>query len=315
MNNKTKQKLGRVAVLMGGTSCEREVSLMSGKNVLDALLRNSIDAYAIDVDKNIIKKLQSNKPDRAFIALHGTNGEDGVMQGVLEMLNIPYSGSGIAASALTMDKYRCGLFWQSLRLPVLPSMLLTENKLNEDIFFDPRLRGDDIYDSWCVKPIDSGSSVGVSRVKDISQLSAAYNLARQHSSQVMIQPWIVGREFTVGILGAEALPVIEIVAPQNCFYDYEAKYFSDKTGYIIPCNLTAEEQKILQDLAMQAFISSGCRHWGRVDFMQDKKGRFWLLEANTIPGLTSHSLVPMAAKYIGINFDDLILKILGFTIE
>lgn len=310
MNNKTKQKFERVAVLMGGTSCERAVSLMSGQNVLDALLRNGVDAYAIDVDKNIIKKLQSNKPDRVFIALHGTNGEDGVIQGVLEMLNIPYSGSGIAASALTMDKYRCGLFWQSLGLPVLPSAIL-----NEDGGLDPRVRGDDKYDNWCVKPIDGGSSVGVSRVTDIAQLAEAYNLAKQHGSQVMIQPWIVGREFTVGILGAEALPVIEIVAPQNCFYDYEAKYFSDKTGYIIPCNLTVQEQNKLQDLAMQAFISSGCRHWGRIDFMRDKQGQFWLLEANTVPGLTSHSLVPMAAKHIGISFDELIIKVLGFTIE
>jgi D-alanine-D-alanine ligase len=320
---------------MGGTSCEREISLMSGQNVLDALLRKNIDAYAIDVDeKNIIQQLQTNKPDRAFITLHGTNGEDGIIQSLCEILEIPYTGSNVAASALTMDKYRCNLFWKSLGLPILPSVLLNEYELNKNIFLNPRLRGDDgkecgdddrrgkVFspvvrgnESWCVKPVQSGSSCGISKIKNISQLPAAYKLAKQYDSRIMIEPWIEGREFTVGILGDEALPIIELTTPEDHFYDYEAKYFSEKTGYIIPCDLSIKEQKKLQDITLQAFKLAGCSYWGRADFVQDKKGQFWLLEVNTIPGLTTHSLVPMAAKHIGIDFDELIVKILEFTLS
>lgn len=298
-----KQKFGKVAVLMGGTSCEREVSLMSGQNVLAALLRKGIDAYAIDVGENIIEQLQANRPDRAFIALHGTNGEDGVIQGILEELNIPYPGSGVAASALTMDKYRTKLVWQSFGLPVLPSTLLNNT---DDLNFDLPL---------CVKPTDSGSSYGVTKITDISQLSEAYEFAKQYGSEVMVEPWIDGREFDVGILGDDALPVVEIIPQEQSFYDYEAKYFSDKTGYKCPCNLTKEEQQQIQNIALQAFQTTGCRDWARVEFIQNKTGKFWLLEINTITGLTTHSVVPMAAKQIGIDFDELIVKVLEFTLN
>jgi D-alanine-D-alanine ligase len=298
------QKFGKVAVLMGGTSCEREISLMSGQNVLEALLRRGIDAYAIDVGENIIEQLQAQKPDRAFIVLHGKNGEDGVIQGILEKLNIPYPGSGVTASALTMDKYRTKLVCQGQGLPVLPSILLNETNLSITQFDLP----------ICVKPTDSGSSYGVTKITDISQLPKAYELAKQYGSEVMVEPWIEGREFDVGILGNEALPVVEIIAPKDTFYDYQAKYFSDQTGYKCPCDLAEEEQQRIQNIALQAFHATSCCDWARVEFIQDKNGKFWLLEINTITGLTTHSVVPMAAKHIGIDFDELIVKVLAFSL-
>jgi D-alanine-D-alanine ligase len=299
---------GRVAVLMGGTSSEREVSLMSGQNVLEALQRKGVDAYSIDQGLDIIGKLQTNKPDRVFIALHGTNGEDGVIQGLLEILHIPYTSSGVIASALTMNKYRSKLFWKSLGLPVLPLVILNEK---DDIAEFVKQFGFPL----CVKPINSGSSLGVSKIISIAQLPKAYDLAKQYGSQVMVEPWIEGREFDVCILGNEALPIVEIIPPQGSFFDYKAKYFSDKTKYICPCNLSGEEQDQLQTMALKAFHASDCRYWSRIEFLQDKNGKFWLSEINTIPGLTLHSIVPLAAKQSGINFDDLIYKILGFTLE
>lgn len=308
MEKKSPNVFGRVAVLMGGTSCEREVSLMSGQNVLEALQRKGVDAYPIDLGQNIIEQLQINRPDRVFIALHGPNGEDGIIQSVLEVLDIPYCSSGVIASTLTMDKYKSKLFWKSLELPILPLMILNEKDDFAKIVkqFDFPL---------CVKPTDSGSSLGISKITSVAQLPKAYKLAKQYGSQVMVEPWIEGREFDVCILGSKALPIVEIVPPKGSFYDYEAKYFSDKTKYICPCNLSAEEQKQLQIMALKAFQSSDCRYWSRVEFMQDKNGKFWLLEINTIPGLTLHSIVPLAAKQAGINFDDLIYKILGFTLK
>ncbi|KPJ67539.1 MAG: hypothetical protein AMJ43_04635 [Coxiella sp. DG_40] len=299
---------GKVAVLMGGASSEREVSLISGQNVLEALRRKGVDAYPIDPIQNIIEQLQINKPDRVFIALHGPNGEDGIIQSVLEVLNIPYSSSGTIASALTMDKYRSTLFWKSLELPVLPLVIL-----DEESDFAETIEPFDF--PLCVKPTNNGSSLGVSKITTVTQLPKAYKLAKQYGSQVMVEPWIEGREFDVCILGNEVLPIVEIIPPKGSFYDYKAKYFSEETKYICPCDLSDEEQKQLRIAALKAFRSAGCRYWSRVEFMQDKDGKFWLLEINTIPGLTLHSIVPIAAKQAGVNFDDLIYRILGFTLE
>ncbi len=299
---------GRVAVLMGGTSCEREVSLMSGQNVLEALRRKGVNAYPIDQGLDVIEQLRVNRPDRVFIALHGTNGEDGVIQSLLEILHIPYTSSGVIASALTIDKYRCGLFWKSLGLPVVPLAIL--DKLDN---FAEVIK--QFGFPLCVKPINNGSSLGVSKITSVAQLPKAYKLAQQYGSQVMIQPWIEGREFDVFILGNEVLPIVEIVPPKGNFFDYKAKYLSDKTEYICPCDLSTEEQKQLQNIAMKAFQSAGCRYWSRIEFLQDKNDKFWLLELNTITGLSSHSVLPLAAKQIGISFDDIIYKVLGFTLE
>jgi len=299
------QNLGKVAVLMGGTSEEREISLDSGKNVLSALKRQHINAVGIDVGKDVVKKLEKEKPDRVFIALHGSGGEDGVIQGLLDILNIPYATTGVAASALTMHKHHCNLFLQSLELPVIPLMVMTDANDLAKCEFDLPI---------CVKPAASGSSCGVTKVTKLEQLPKAYELAHKYDKNVVIQPWIEGRELTVPILGNEALPVIEITTPEGEFYDYDAKYFKDTTGFICPCDLTTEQEQEIKDLAWQAFQYTGCKNLARVDFILDNAGKFWLLEINTIPGLTKHSLVPRAAKEAGIDFDELVLRILTFTL-
>jgi D-alanine-D-alanine ligase len=310
MNNKiTKaEDFGKVAVLFGGISSEREVSLISGKNVLSALLNLGIDAYGIDVGYNIIEQLQKIKPDRAFIVLHGQPlGEDGTIQSLLEIMQIPYTGSGVMASALTMDKQRTDLLWKGLGLPVIPSIIL--KKETDPAEIEARFAA-----PLCVKPVNSGSSCGVTKVEVAEQLPEAYKLALQHGSAAMVQPWIMGRELTVGILGNEPLPAIEIVTPKNTFYDYSAKYLVETTQYLCPCDLTAAEEQEIKDLALRAFNSVGCKDWGRIDFIQDKDKKFWLLEANTIPGMTEHSLVPKAAKQAGISFERLVWQILAFTL-
>jgi len=292
---------------MGGISCEREISLMSGQNVLDALLRKKINAYPIDVGADIIEQLQTTKPDRAFIALHGINGEDGVIQSILEILNIPYATSGVAACALTIDKYCSNVYWKSLGLPVLSSMILHGN---DDFAEIVKKFGFPL----CVKPVNNGSACGVTKITDISQLPQAYEFAKQYDFKIMVQPWIEGREFTIGILGEQVLPIVEIVTPEGEFYDYDAKYFKQNTGHLCPCDLSKTQQQEMQNIALKAFQTAECRYWGRVDFMQDRLGKPWLLEVNTIPGMTIHSNFPIAAKQIGIDFDELIVKILEFTL-
>jgi D-alanine-D-alanine ligase len=299
---------GKVAVLFGGISSEREVSLTSGRNVLKALLEQNIDAHGIDVGQNIISQLQNLKPDRAFIVLHGQPlGEDGTIQSLLEIMQIPYTGSGVMASALTMDKYRTNLIWQGMDLPVIPCLIFTEK-------FDTDKILNNFNFPICVKPVNSGSSCGVTKVTAKDQFAKAHELALLHGSSVMVQPWLAGRELTVCILDNKVLPTIEIVTPKNTFYDYNAKYLTDTTRYLCPCELTSDEQQAINDLALQAFNSVGCKDWGRVDFIQDANKKFWLLEANTIPGMTEHSLVPQAAKQAGISFNDLVWKILTFTL-
>jgi len=306
------KQFGRVVVLMGGLSAEREVSLMSGQRVLDALLEKGIDAFALDVGDDIVEQLLKTKPDRAFIALHGAYGEDGRIQAVLEMLHIPYTGSGVLASALAMDKEKSKGIWDTLELPVL-SFLTTDDVNGDEFKAELEAFIDEFGFPLCVKPLDSGSSCGVSRVENEAQLAAAYAKAQEHGETIMIEPWIDGREFTVGIIDDETLPPIEIV-PKQSFYDYEAKYLVDTTQFICPCDLSVEKQEELKALALEAYQALGCRHFGRADFLMDQEGNFWLLEMNTIPGLTSHSLVPQAAAASGINFSDLMYKILGFTV-
>lgn len=298
----TPKNFGKVAVLMGGTSSEREISLLSGTQILSALKRKKINAYAINVGPDIIENLQNNKPDRAFIALHGTGGEDGIIQALLNLLKIPYPSSGVAASALTMNKYHCNLLCKAFGIPVLPSTILTKDTENNLSF------------PLCIKPVSSGSSCGVTCINTPEQLPQAYHEAKKYAAEVMAEPWIAGREFTVAILDKQALPVVEIITPADEFYDYEAKYLKPTTSYICPCDLPQSQQQQLQNLALQAFQATGCKCWARIDFIQDQQENLWLLDINTIPGLTDHSLFPMAAKQAGIEFDDLIWQLLTYTL-
>lgn len=298
------EKLGRVAVVMGGTSAERKVSLKSGQAVLDGLLRKGVDAFKLDYSGNI-DDLTANMPfDRVFLALHGRGGEDGTIQGVLDTLGIPYSGSGVMGSAIAMDKTRTKYLWQGMNLPT-PKFSYVE-KMNPDVLTRlVSLMGFPL----AVKPSREGSSIGVFKVNNQTQLEAAISKALEMDKQVLLEQWIEGDEFTVGLLNGKPLPVIGLKT-SHTFYDYEAKYESDSTQYLLPSGLSEEEEQSLGNLAERAFSALGCEGWGRVDVMRDSKGRFWLLEVNTIPGMTSHSLVPMAAKAAGLEFDDLLIEIL-----
>lgn len=307
MNEYSANDFGKVAVLMGGQSAEREVSLVTGNNILQALRNQGVDAHAIDVGENTVTQLIEMRPDRAFVALHGPGGEDGVIQGLLEYLHIPYTGSDVAASALTMDKVRTKWVWQANDLPTPPFIVTDEILPTSPLIAQFSL-------PLCVKPIREGSSVGISKVENITQLAFACENARSYQQNFIIEPWIEGKEYTIGILGDKALPVIEIRTPR-VFYDYEAKYIDNNTQYICPCDLSKEQERLLQDYALQAFQLTGCRHWGRVDALADREGNFWLLEINTIPGMTDHSLVPKAAKVLGIDFDALVMQILSFTLK
>jgi len=303
VNNKLGKTLGRVGVIMGGVSAEREVSLVTGKAAYEALLANNIDAVLLDVKEDAITQIQAAKIDRAFIALHAGWGENGGLQGALEVLGIPYTGSNVLACAIAMDKPRCKWLWQGLSLPT-PEFYCV-NSLSECVAAAER-----IGLPVCVKPSAEGSSLGVSKISNIDQLANAWKLARDFSLPIMVEKWIEGTEFTVGILGERALPTIRIEASEG-FYDYAAKYTAHDTQYIIPCGLSDAAEKELQELSFQAYHACACRHWGRVDVMQAKDGQFWLIEVNTVPGLVpDHSLVPMAAKAVGLEFPDLVTAIL-----
>jgi D-alanine-D-alanine ligase len=292
----------KVAVLFGGKSAEREVSLKSGSMVLAALRKRGVDAYPFDPAERGLDALIDEKFARAFIALHGRFGEDGTVQGILEWLGIPYTGSGVLASALAMDKLRTKRIWKAEGLPMAPHAVLTKDS---DFKSVARRLGMPIF----VKPASEGSSVGMSKVKKAAALDEAFALAVNYDPVVMAEKFIDGPELTVAILGERALPVIRIETPRE-FYDYEAKYVRDDTKYHIPCGLPAKKEKEIQALAVKAFKSLGCRGWGRVDLMLDKRGRAYLLEINTSPGMTDHSLVPMAAHAVGIAYEDLCVKIL-----
>ncbi|MBI3432497.1 MAG: D-alanine--D-alanine ligase [Hydrogenophilales bacterium] len=302
------KKFGKVAVMLGGTSAERPVSLNSGAAVLAALTRQGIDAHAFDPANRNLGDLITGEFDRVFIALHGRYGEDGCMQGALELLGIPYTGSGVMASALGMDKWRTKLLWRAAGLPTADWDILTaasdfaaaETKLGLPIF---------------VKPAREGSSIGMSKVTAPGTLKAAYETAAEHDALVLAEKFIDGAEFTVGILGDTALPLIRLEpAKDKAFYDFEAKYLRNDTQYHCPAGLPEAQEMALRQLALEAFRLIGGRGWGRVDVMLDSLGNPYLLEVNTAPGMTDHSLVPMAARVAGLDFDTLCLKILEQTL-
>lgn len=300
-------EFGKVAVLFGGISGEREVSLKSGQAVLDALLVKGVDAEAFDPAIRAIHELAMY--DRAFIVLHGRGGEDGQIQGVLEWMNIPYTGSGVLASALGMDKARTKQIWKGVGLPTAPYCLLDETTDYQAVIAELGL-------PLIIKPVHEGSSIGMSKVETLEQLEPAYREASGHDAVVMAEAWITGREFTVVMLNGQALPVIRLEPPKDvAFYDYQAKYLRNDTHYGIPAGLTDLEEIELKALALRAFDAVGAAGWGRIDAMQDTQGRFWLLEVNTVPGMTDHSLVPMAAKAVGYSFADLCVSILNQTLN
>ncbi|MFA5679422.1 MAG: D-alanine--D-alanine ligase [Pseudomonas sp.] len=307
MGSDSIERFGKVAVLYGGTSAEREVSLISGKAVLDALVRSGVDAVGIDAGAGIIAALEALAPDRVFIALHGPGGEDGTLQGALEYLGLPYTGSGVLASALAMDKLRTKLLWKGAGIPTAPFAVL-------DAHSDWQRVLDDLGGAAMVKPAREGSSIGMAKAASAAELEAAWRAADVHGGGVIAEAWLSGDEFTVAILGGRALPVIKLETDRG-FYDYEAKYLRDDTRYLCPCGLAAERERALQALCERAFASLGCDGWGRVDAMVDDAGEFQLLEVNTVPGMTSHSLVPMAALAQGMDFDALVLAILATSLE
>jgi D-alanine-D-alanine ligase len=293
---------GRVAVLLGGRSAERDVSLRSGGMVLDALKRKGVDAHAFDPKDHGLEQLIAQRFDRVFNALHGRFGEDGTVQGALEYLGLPYTGSGVMASALAMDKWRTKLMWQAAGISTPPYEVLTKDS---DFVAVARRLGVPLM----VKPAREGSSIGMSKVESVEKLEAAYELAAQYDDTIIAERFIDGVEVTAAILNDQALPLIRLETPR-VFYDYEAKYFADDTRYICPSGLPAAQEQAIQAEALRAFRLIGCSGWGRVDVMVDRAGQPYLLEVNTIPGMTDHSLVPMAARAHGIGFDELCLAIL-----
>lgn len=299
-------EFGKVAVLFGGGSAEREISLKSGNAVLAALRGRGVDAHAFDPASRPLQELKSEGFDRVFLILHGRGGEDGTAQGALELLGIPYTGSGVMASAVGMDKWRTKLLWRGAGLPVPDFAVLDAES---DFTAVERRLGLPLF----VKPANEGSSVGITKVKALGALAEAYREAAKHDSLVLAERFVGGGEFTVAMLGEgdglRALPVVKI-EPATEFYDYEAKYFRDDTRYLCPSGLPPEKEAEMQDLALRAFMVLGCRGWGRVDVLLDTDGTPYLLEINTAPGMTDHSLVPMAARVAGVEFPDLCLKVL-----
>ena len=295
-------KFGKVAVLLGGKSAEREVSLKSGGMVLAALRRKGVDAHPFDPKERPLEELMRERFNRVFIALHGRFGEDGTVQGVLEWLGIPYTGSGVLASALAMDKLRTKRLWEAEGLPTAPYERLTADT-------DLRAVGRKLGMPLFVKPASEGSSVGMTKVKKGADLEEAYALAVNYDPIVIAEKFIDGPELTVAIIGERVLPIIRIETPRE-FYDYDAKYIANDTQYLIPCGVSAKKENELQALCLNAFRALGCRGWGRVDLMLDRRGRAFLLEVNTSPGMTDHSLVPMAARAVGLSYEDLCVKVL-----
>lgn len=298
--------LGRVAVIYGGHSAEREVSLKSGAAVLASLQRAGVDAIGYDPADGGLVGLEALAPDRVFIALHGRGGEDGTLQGALELLGIPYTGSGVLASALGMDKQRTKLVWQALGLPTPESVMLGPDA-------DWQAVVERLGLPLIVKPVHEGSTLGISIVDSAEALAAAYREAARFDARVMAERFIQGEEYTVSLLGDEVLPAIRVEVPGG-FYDYDAKYLSNDTRYHLPCGLPAAEEAMLAELSREAFLAIGAEGWGRVDVMRDGEGRFWLIEVNTSPGMTDHSLVPQSAAHAGIDFEALVLRILATTL-
>ncbi len=293
---------GKVAVLLGGKSAEREVSLKSGAMILKALQSRGVNAHAFDPAERGLQALIDERFERVFIALHGRFGEDGTVQGILEWLGIPYTGSGVLASALAMDKLRAKLLWQASGLLTPPYEVLTKDS---DFKAVARKLGLPVM----VKPVNEGSSIGMTKVRAAEALDEAYALAANYDRFVMAEKFIEGPELTGAILGDAPLPLIRLETPRD-FYDYDAKYIADDTRYLIPCGLSDKKEKEVQTLCMKAFRTLGCEGWGRVDLMLNRRGRPYLLEVNAVPGMTDHSLVPMAARAAGLSYPDLCLRIL-----
>ncbi|MDJ0832059.1 MAG: D-alanine--D-alanine ligase [Gammaproteobacteria bacterium] len=302
----TAQKSGRVVVLMGGTSAEREVSLTSGGFVLQAMLDAGVDAQGLDVGSDVVAQLAELKADRVFNILHGRGGEDGQIQALLEVLELPYVGSGIKASAVTMDKLMSKRLLQGCGISTPPFMQMRSEQ-------DCALVLQALQLPMVVKPVLEGSSIGMSKVDNADELLPAYQLAAQYGP-VMAEQWVDGGEYTVAWLGDTVLPAIKVETPR-VFYDYEAKYQSDETRYICPCGLDQASLQQLEQIVAETIDVSGVRHWGRVDVMRDEQGEFHVIEINTVPGMTDHSLVPMAAKQAGLSFQQLVLKLLELTLK
>ncbi len=296
---------GKVALLLGGQSAERAISLRSGAAVLAALQRQGVQVEALDPDTSILERLRAGGFQRVFIMLHGRGGEDGKLQGALDTMGLPYTGSGVLGSALGMDKYRSKYLWQGLGLPTAPFALIQRE---EDL-----TAASDLGFPLMVKPACEGSSIGMAKVEDAQQLRTAWETARRFDARVLAERWLPGPEFTCAILQGEALPLIRLETPRT-FYDYKAKYQATDTRYHCPCGLDPTEEARLQALAVEAFHALGASGWGRVDFMLDAAGAPTLLEINTVPGMTDHSLVPMAARARGIDFDELVLRILQTSV-
>lgn len=304
------KNFGKVAVLFGGNSAEREVSLKSGNAVLNALIRQGVDAHAIDPKIDDLSQIKALGFDRAFIVLHGRGGEDGTIQGFLETLDIPFTGSDVSSSAIGMDKAKTKQIWQSCQLPTASYQIIIKEN------FEPSSATDileTLSGAVMVKPVHEGSSIGMAKAENPTQLISALEEAFKFDNKVLLESWITGDEFTVSMLNGKALPAISMKT-DNQFYDYQAKYQSTETLYLCPCGLSDDDLMELNHLAEEAFKTIGCSGWGRVDFMRDNDKNWYLLEVNTVPGMTETSLVPKAAKQAGISFDQLVLDILEQTL-
>jgi len=302
-------QFGKVAVLMGGLSAEREISLLSGNAVLKALKDRGVDAHKVDagddVETGVFHELDSGGYSRAFIILHGRGGEDGTMQGLLEVMNMPYTGSGVMASSLCMDKLKTKQIWLASDLPTPDFRILKSEQ-------DCQQAIESLTLPLIIKPVLEGSSIGMSKVESVDEMLPAWQKAKACGGTVIAEKWIEGDEYTAAILDAQVLPMIRLETSHK-FYDFDAKYESDDTQYICPCGLSEDREAEFATLVKQAFDAVGATSWGRVDFIVDEQGQPWLIEANTVPGMTSHSLVPMAAKQAGVSFDELVLRILSLA--
>ncbi len=295
-------QLGKVAVLMGGLSAEREISLLSGNAVLTALKNKGVDAYGVDVGEDIVSDLATGNFQRVFNILHGRGGEDGTVQGLLELMNLPYTGSGVMASSIAMDKLKTKQIWRAMELPT-PDFCIIDSEQTCITALET------LSLPLIIKPVLEGSSIGMSKVETEEELIPAWKFAQECGGTVIAEKWVVGKEYTAAILDDQVLPMIRLETSHK-FYDYDAKYESNDTKYICPSELDAKHEAKYSVMAQQAFDAVGASGWGRVDFMVDENDSPWLIEVNTVPGMTSHSLVPMAAKESGISFDDLTFKIL-----
>ena len=299
----TVANFGKVALLLGGSSAEREISLRSGQAVFDALQREGVDVQKIDPRDDGMRSVYEGSFDRVFIMLHGRGGEDGTMQGALETAGLPYTGSKVLGSALGMDKLRCKQLWSGAGIATPKWQVL-----NSEADCEAALERMGL--PLIVKPVHEGSSIGMSKVDEAGQLVPAWQLAAQYDDVVIAEQWVAGAEYTAAILGDEVLPLIRLETP-NRFYDFDAKYAADTTRYHCPCGLDTQSESDYAALAMAAYRAAGASGWGRVDLMADAQGQAWVIEINTVPGMTDHSLVPMAAKAAGIGFDELVTRILA----